>query len=60
MRQIKIACEIALLLLVTGCSTAVAIVDTAGAAVVYTGAAVVKGVGTVGGWAVNAVTPDKD
>lgn len=46
--------------LLSGCATTVAVVDTAGAAVVYTGAAVAKGVWTVGGWAVDAVVPDND
>lgn len=49
-----------LAMLLSGCSTTVAVVDTAGAAVVYTGAAVVKGVWTVGEWAVDAVVPDND
>ena len=51
---------IALVALLQGCATTVAVVDTAGAAVVYTGAAVVKGVWTVGEWAVDAVVPDND
>lgn len=49
-----------LAVVLSGCATTVAVVDTAGAAVVYTGAAVVKGVWTVGEWAVDAVVPDTD
>jgi uncharacterized protein YceK len=49
-----------LVMLLSGCATTVAVVDTAGAAAVYSGAAVVKGVWTVGEWAVDAVIPDND